>query len=836
MIPANGRRRAVVATSALCVIAVTALVAVLAYSSNRATSRRLLEVEVRATSGSRVRLFWSADQQWKAEQSFTQMVRPSSEAFQRLRFPLPPEGMPWIRLDVVNAEGDVWLKDAPLLDSRERLIGVAKASAFRPWNDTAVLSSDGDAVRVRPSAGANGASLMTTLACLDRITPFGNLSRVTPTTLGLATAATVALILACVFLVARAAFGCGGSPVDSAVNRRAKLVATLWLASLFLVVFSAKLILMHQTPATTPFWDQWNAEGETLFVPYAECRLSWSQMFGFHNEHRVFFTRLLALDLISANGQWDPRLEQVVNAALHASTAVLLAVILWLAHRWRRIDLLVLVCGVIFAVPFGWENTTGGFQSSFYFFVLFSMLALWLTTYPAGTRQWAAGWICAASSLFTIAGGLVTVGVITGMTLLSVINEPRRWRSELITLFVALGVLALGVATASPPIAAHAPLRAHSAQEFLAALTTNLAWPWLETPLAGIAMWLPIVVLLIALVRRRLRTTLLDRLLIGLAAWVVLNAVAVAFGRGSGGAPPASRYMDLLSIGVVANAMALPALFDNSKGRKVARQIVHGALAVWLVFVILGVILVERQTSTGLEQYRQFWAAHAINVRRFVLNHDRAEFASKRPLIDLPYPDPGLLIHLLENPALRRVLPSTLREPLKVESRRMSGDAFVTSTPLARGMPQDALVTTWWSLSSKGRSAEGEFESQPLSCQSAGRLKFLVAGYLGWENQYLAVRTLNTHRDTPVHPVRLAREDWADAVVPCPSEPFEIVAIDKSPDSWFSFREPVEVGRGSLAAEWLIEQSQPLLIIGLALVGLAARWSAAPISPVDPVL
>jgi hypothetical protein len=835
MIPANGRRRALVATSALCVIAVTALVAVLAYSSNRATSRRLLEIEIRATSGSGVRLFWSADQQWKDEQSFTQVVRPSSEPFQHLRFPLPPEGMPWVRLDVVNADGDVWLKDAPLLDSRERPIGVVKADAFRPWGDTAVVSREGDAVRVRISPGAHDASLVTTLACLDRITPLGSLSRVTPTTLALASAATAGLILACVFLVGRAGFGLGGAPVDSAVNRRAKLVTTLWLASLFLVVFSAKLMLMHQTPATAPFWDQWNAEGENLFVPYAECRLSWPQMFALHNEHRVFFTRLLALDLISANGQWDPRLEQVVNAALHASTAVLLAAILWLTHRRRRLDLLILVCGVIFAVPFGWENTLAGFQSSFYFFVVFSILALWLTTYPAGTGPWAAGWICAACSLVTIAGGLVTVGVIVGMTLLSVINEPRRWRSELMTLFVAVGVIALGIATASPPIAAHAPLRAHSADEFFAALTTNLAWPWLETPVAGIAVWLPIVVLLVALVRRRLRTTPLDRLLVGLAAWVVLNGAAVAFGRGSGGAPSASRYMDLLSIGVVANAMALPALFDDTKGRKVARQIVHGALVLWLVFVIRGVILVERQTSTGLDQYRQFLAAHAINVRQFVLNHDRAEFASKRPLIDLPYPDPGLLIRLLENPALRRVLPSTLREPLKVESRTMSGDPFVTSTPLARGMPQDPLVTTWWSLSNNGRSAKGEFESQPLSCQSAGRLKFLVAGYLGWENQYLALRTLNTHRDTPVRPVRLAREDWADAVVPCPSEPFEIVAIDKSPDSWFSFREPVEVGLGSLASEWLIERSQTLFIIGLALVGLAARWSATPISP-DPVL
>ena len=35
-------------------------------------------------------------------------------------------------------------------------------------------------------------------------------------------------------------------------------------------------------------------------------------------QHRVVFTRLLALGLLSLNGRWDPQLQQVVNAGLHA--------------------------------------------------------------------------------------------------------------------------------------------------------------------------------------------------------------------------------------------------------------------------------------------------------------------------------------------------------------------------------------------------------------------------------------------------------------------------------------------------------------------------------------
>ena len=52
-------------------------------------------------------------------------------------------------------------------------------------------------------------------------------------------------------------------------------------------------------------------------------------MFGLHNEHRIFFSRVLALDLLVLNGQWDPRLQQVVNAGLQSVIAVLLQTMLW---------------------------------------------------------------------------------------------------------------------------------------------------------------------------------------------------------------------------------------------------------------------------------------------------------------------------------------------------------------------------------------------------------------------------------------------------------------------------------------------------------------------------
>ena len=117
-------------------------------------------------------------------------------------------------------------------------------------------------------------------------------------------------------------------------------------------------------------------------------------------------------------------------------------------------------------------------------------------------------------------------------------------------------------------------------------------------------------------------------------------------------------------------------------------------------------------------------------------------------------------------------------------------------------------------------------ESQPLTCELGGHLRFQVAGYLGWENQSLALRDLRTGEDVPVTAPRLPRERWVDATVPCPRGPFQIVAIDETEGSWFGFREPVETGWASIAAAWLIRHSREPLIVLLTMVlfTLVVRW------------
>lgn len=650
------------------------------------------------------------------------------------------------------------------------------------------------------------------------------LTTVTPWGLVVVSLACLALLGSCLIALARTAFGTADA---SRQDRRRLRLAGLWLVALFITIVGAKLLLMRDIPATVPYWDQWDATAANLYIPYAECRLSWSTMFSLHNEHRVFFTRLLALDLIVANGEWDPRLEQVINAGLHAMTAVVITTILWTVSARRRLEWLVAAAALTSCAPFGYENTLAGFQSNFSFLILFSILALWLTTIaPPWTARWWLGWVCAICALFTSAGGVLTAAAIAGVAALAIAAAPSAWRMQLPNLAAAAAVLVLGAATASPPLAAHEPLRAHGLSQFRLALTTNLAWPWLLNRWAALALWGPTLMLAAAIARRRLRSSQDERLTAGWAAWVFLNAVAVAFGRGAVGLPD-SRYMEFLSLGIGANLLALGSLTAGWQGRGV-RVAGQGLALVWLTFVAVGIDRLSAKALVTLAGWRTMYAAHAANIREVIATGDRAAFVAKRPLYDLPYPGPERLADLLATPALARVLPAVVRRPLHTEAQPGMAAAFVTTGPNLPSLRRATDRPAWWSLSGPGRAATGSFESTPITCQPGLVLRIDLAGYLGWPGQSLVLRTLRTAEEIPVRPPSLARESWISAWVPCPDEPFVMVATDGSTESWFAFAEPLEVGRGSLWAERAIARGRGLLLLGLLLMALALRRSGDP--------
>jgi hypothetical protein len=526
------------------------------------------------------------------------------------------------------------------------------------------------------------------------------------------------------------------------------------------------------------------------------------------------------------NGQWDPQVQQVVNAVMHAATGVVVAGMFWIAAGRKRIDLIALVVGVVFTLPFSWENTLAGFQSAFYFLLLFTMLALWLTMrHPAGSTRWLLGWMFALGALFTSAGGVITPVALLVSPAVNVIVKRQSWRAFALSLAAATAVIAVGIATAAPPIPHHAPYRAGTLGALATALARNTAWPWIDTPVLSVLMWLPLLAM-VALALRHWRTvTEFERLTCAVAAWTVLQALALAYSRGVGGQAPASRYMDILSFGFVANAMALLAIHERCAPRPRVGRIAMGIVLAWLAFVLVGV---EGMTADALRigaATRRAWmAAYGQNVREFLHTDDVPAFAAKSFPFQVPFSNPLLLANAwLRHPYVRGILPSDIREPVRILSDAEGGGAFVTggtfpSTPSDPGRP------SLGSFTSLGNPSVGRFESRALApCTGGAFLKFQIAGYLGEPRLSLAVREVASGRQRDVGLPRLAMERWIDASVSCPTAPYTIVAEDLRPDYWFAFREPVEAGWMSVVTDELVSRSLGLLLISLAAACLALR-------------
>ena len=617
----------------------------------------VLEVEMRATGGTAAQLFWTSTWAFSPEASSTVPLHQHPGEYERLRFPLPSERLLFLRFDPLNGPGEVLIRRIRVLDRDGGVVRTIDPMVLAPLHQIEGLMPVGQDVRAMTTKDANDPMLLIRSAWLTAPPKWHSLQFVTPLSLAWIAAASVALVVAALGFLARDLRAGPFTMSDGC-----------WLGALFLATLWAKLLLVEHYPMPVPFWDQWDGEVASLYLPFAQNALTWHQMFTLHNEHRIFFTRLLALVLVGINGQWDPQLQIVVNAAIHALVAVVFAAMLWLSAERRWLPIFVLTIGLAFAPPFALENTLAGFQSAFYFLVLFAGLAIWLMgTHRPGTRAWFIGWLCAFAALVTVGGGILTIAAIGTLVALTFFNAPREWRQMLANLAALAVVAGVGYAVLAPPLPYHDYLKAGTWLAFKVSFARNLAFPWITSPRLSPVLWVPLILLALTVLIKRLKTTRLERLSLALGAWVVIQAATVAYTRGVNGATPASRYLDMLSFGLVANTVALVALlahFEES-ARRGMKRVAQGALAVWLVGAIAGVTLLSQAILAKDGREKLLWMNEYVrNVRHFVVTGDLPTLVQKRGPFEIPYFSPMMLAGWLTHPYVRHILPAAVREPL----------------------------------------------------------------------------------------------------------------------------------------------------------------------------
>ena len=459
-----------------------------------------------------------------------------------------------------------------------------------------------------------------------------------------------------------------------------------WLAALFLIVLGAKLWVVQLFGSPLPLWDQWY-EATLFFQPWLAGHLTWRDFFVPSNEHRIVFTKLLDMALIKMNGRWEPLLQMAVNCFIHAAFVCALATALWNFFGRRNGWLICFLLAPFYALPYAAENTIWAINSQQYCMSLCALGAIaGLGFGKCGGARWWLGLAAAFAGLFTMASGFLAAATVLGLVTLRSLKNRRVEKENYVTLGVCLLVIALGLAL-KVSMPADAPLRAHTAGEFFTALAHNLAWPFMaHFQFLWLVPLLPLALLLGFYFCKTFTDARAAEFLLALGWWSALQSAAIAYGRANyGDGFPASRYMDVLNIFIIAGIFSIVWLQS-----KISRSPGLSGLLPLLPLAFAGVMYFQIGTISGLVVDQLLKPTAAMNlvaaerVENFMAAGDEKEFATP-PTVR---PDPKVIRGILQSPALRPILPAACQPPTAKSVPgllALTADGFINHAQLILG-------------------------------------------------------------------------------------------------------------------------------------------------------
>lgn len=464
-----------------------------------------------------------------------------------------------------------------------------------------------------------------------------------------------------------------------------RLLEWLVLAALFAVAIGSRWTLIAQHGVPVPFHDQWSAEGEAIFEPWFAGELGWEDFLKPSNEHRPALTRLLAFAEFRLTGQWNTRLQMLVNSLFYALTAVALSLHARAVFSPRGWVAATAAIAFIFALQGNYENAVWGYQSQFYLMVLLGVVYLGGTFSAARIdARWVAAQAAGALGLVAMAGGTLAPIAVAVIAFARLVHRRHPHAAATLVSAIALALLGWWMLPAS---VGDGPLQVRSAVMFVEALLKLLAWP---SPIALAAALIHLPWLLVAV-----RTLLAregppgDRVFTVLGGWVLLQAMAIAWSRGGSFSEIPPRYFDILVVGLVVNGLCLATLIRDHRRR--AGSLVFGGA--WLVAVSAGLWHSNRparmdpilETNSALHH-------RTLEVVRDYISTGDAAVLQRDPFVAHHFPSIATMRRLLDNPGIRASLPSTVRgDPVPTATERFT-DGVPGSWPWLLGIAGTAFA------------------------------------------------------------------------------------------------------------------------------------------------
>lgn len=599
---------------------------------------------------------------------------------------------------------------------------------------------------------------------------------------------------------------------------RKSIFALTLLASLWTVILGEKFLQIDRYGSDLPCWDQWDAEGNNLLRPYVEHTLTAADFFRPHNEHRIFFTRLLTLGLFAANDrQWDCRLELVVNAFLHTAVALLLvALALRMLPPWPAVGFAA-VAALFFGMSVSWENTLAGFQSQFYFLLLFSVLYFG-GTFLARPRTWA-WWLAplaGAAALLSLASGMLSAAAILATVGLRALRDRKFTRDDG-WILAAGSVLLVAGWFMKVEVPGHAHLKTAGFGAWVATALLQFSWP-VRTFWAAPLGVIPPLALGLAFLRRRIDGPIALSLLAA-SGWLCLQIAGIAYARGGGDNGFAPRYADINALNVLVNLLVLGYLALQAQSARSRRWLCAGAAA-FTGLALWGLSRETKQIYEGtLLQMPKINAARVETVRSYLTSRDPS-FYAKAPWDELPYPSATILAHILDEPAVRAMLPDSIQPKIVLAADPLATHGFGTYEARSAVLHTPLALAAWQSPSSASPATTARFLSREFAVDHA-RAGLFVAGTAAAGDVQLRLIDRQDRAYPPLADLGSPGPRWVRINFSVPAGAYRLEVTQARPNGWFAFTQPITETNLSHLARKAAGLGTWLLGCGWALGGVA---------------
>jgi hypothetical protein len=505
---------------------------------------------------------------------------------------------------------------------------------------------------------------------------------------------------------------------------------------------------------------------------------------------------LVDLCLLIVDGQWDGRVQAVTGSLIQSVSAGL--IVGWIAPFLGKQSAWFFAAsiGLLFSLPFGYENTLWGFQSQVFLLLFLAVLTTHqLTCSEPLTLRSCLGLLGALLSLGTMASGLLAGAATLPILFWQMVYRPRsRPRYAILGACICLSIVLGFLSLVSVP--ENAGRASHSLQQFLTALLHFAAWPRSAAQWPALIYLLPWTWLMIQQLRRRAAPTPVVGWIGALGIWSLLQMAALAYARKD---DPPPRYTDIFSIWVVVNLAAAFLLLRAQPGAG-ARK-VRVAVGIWAFTVTVGLTATVTDVfKKGMPSWREDFFQYERNVGGYVNGADPRFLNSK-----IPYPRASVLRELLVNPDIRRILPASVRPSLKLETQ--VGDFAVGvqsfgSDPMAGRLVVSSLpaLTDW-----------KRWQSKPLAQSGRSYWRFYLIGQtVGGGLNIFEANSGRLLKSVSHHVAEF--DHWTAIDVPNPHKTVYLEA-QSMPGKGFSFVGPVE---SSFISHW----ANCLTAAGPAILGL----------------